>query len=150
MTNGRKPETGSEQGQHCFIFRAPAWMPGSTSVVAFPQLPLMLCTHVLCVLEHSGVWQVLLFSFTVFLFSPESLLLESSDSSVAVDFCFNFCSQFTGFLLLWADFLLFWSLFLNGYSFPALASVMAIWFSFSHSNICSRDLENELPLAASE
>lgn len=108
MINGRNPETGSEQGQYCFIFRVPAWMPGSTSVAAFPQLPLMLCTHALCVLEHSGVWQVLLFSFTVFLVSPESPSLESSDSSVAVDFCFNFCSQLTGFLLLWADLLLFW------------------------------------------
>lgn len=76
---------------------------GLPSVAASPQLPLTLCTHTVRVLEHSGVWQVLLFSFTVFLFSPKSALLESSDSNVAADFCLNFCSQLTGFLLLWAD-----------------------------------------------
>lgn len=51
--------------------------------------------------EQAGVWRVLLFSFTVFLFSPELLsLLESHESSVAVGLCFNFCSQLAGFLLL--------------------------------------------------
>lgn len=51
---------------------------------------------------HTGTWQVSLFSFTVVLFSPELLsVLESCKLSVAVDLCLNFCSQFTGFLLLW-------------------------------------------------
>lgn len=42
-----------------------------------------------------------------------------------------------------ADFLL-----MNDYSSPALASLTAIWFSFSHSHICPRDLENGLHWAA--
>lgn len=104
-------------------------------------------THALHAPELAGVWQVLLFSFTIFLFSSEWLsLLESSESSVTVDLHFNFCSQLEASCYFGLIYCCFDSFFLNGRSFPALASLMAIWFSFGHSNICPRDLENELPL----
>lgn len=77
------------------LSRSPA--PLSTSAAASPS-----CLRVLVPPEHAGTWRATLLSFTVFLFSPELLsLLESNESSVAVDLCLNFCSQLSGFLLLW-------------------------------------------------
>lgn len=78
-------------------------VPPLTSAVA-PTLPPTPCPLPLALCVHQsmlGLGEVH-FSFTVFLSSPELLsLLESSESSVAVDFCFNFCSRLAGFLLLW-------------------------------------------------
>lgn len=141
--------TQIEQGQYYFICGAAAWAPRFTSAAVSPPAASDTPPHRP---EHGGGsgGAALYSNFTVFLFSPELVsLLESSEPSEAGDLCFNFGSQLSGSLLLLADLLLFRSFFfLNGYSFPALASLTAIWFSFGHSNICPRDLENELPLAA--
>lgn len=108
MINGRKPETGSERGQYCFVFRAPARTPGSPISCCFsPAASDALHTHCTCTRTFWGLASFT-FQFHCFPFSPKSALLESSDSNVAADFCLNFCSQLTGFLLLWADLLLFW------------------------------------------
>lgn len=157
---GNWKQAQREQGLSCSICGATArasqrWQPQHLCQLHLPVSDLHV--HGPRAPGHAAEWWVFLSSFSVFLFSPELLSLwESNRSSVVVILCYNFCTQLAGILPL----LLIsccsdscslspsLALSLNGYSFLALASLMDIWFSLGYSNICPRDLENELPLTA--
>lgn len=142
----------TEQGQYYLPRRAPAWMSPWTSAIAPRYIwgPLS-CAHTLCSEWTRAHRNDKLASPHLLFFSPSYSLRWKEMVQQKSRVIFNFCRQVIGSLLNCVrehTVLLWFPLCMNAYSSSALASLMAIWFSFGHSHICPRDLENGLHLEA--
>lgn len=118
-----------EQGQYYFSGEATARAPPLTSAASSPAASDAVCAGVEAgsLTFHSSSFPL---QSWVRLFVGKQWVY-----SVAVNLCFNFCSQLAGFLLLWADLLLFWFPFPEWLFIPSTGlsdgHLVLLW-SFEH------------------